>query len=138
MDILRTQYAHAFGSGVYHRIVHDGTHQHVCFFLNQVKHLFNGRNLMVLDIPAHSSHLEHGIGVAVPGNHFKEVQYGFTIFPGPHKYRVVSQEMTCKTYPEQMAVQALQLCDNGTDKFGPIRDFHTCNLLHRIGKCKWM
>ena len=56
-------------------------------------------NFIAFYIPSYSTDLEHCIAVPVTGYHFEKVEDRLTVFPGPHKDRIISKEMTCKSDP---------------------------------------
>src|ERR1035437_2351287 len=94
-----------------YRIIHHCSGKQLALFLNIIQYFVNDRNFCFFNVSSYATDFEHGITVPVSGYHLKKVKHRFTVFPCPHENSIITQEMSCKSNPEQMAVYTLELTD---------------------------
>jgi hypothetical protein len=86
-----------------------------------------GRN-----IPAHAADGVHAVVDAVAGQHLQDVHDDLPVFPRIHEKGHKTDLMPCHAQPEQMAVDPLQLTDEGAQVQGSLGNLHTGNRFHRL------
>ena len=84
------------------------------------------------DVPPDTAHEVRPIRLPVARDPLHEPHDGFAHPPGLHEDGVESQDVAREAEPEKVAVDALQLEDDGTDVLGARRGLHARGVLHRL------